>query len=171
MITSLVISLITGILITSIGFGYAQEEQSDFILEMSNVTTDPKITNFELNGTSFNEICPSGKCEINFTSAYFNEPTPDRQSSAYTAKFDLIESSNTTKEDEYLQKHGIGMLYCKVDKIIQENNQELYYCSSNLNNILRTFDSPRWYYNSTGVYDAIQDTFKINGTYIGHDPW
>jgi len=55
------------------------------------------------------------------------------------------------------------MYDCKVNDIVEDNGQEIYYCQDGTNTLKRVFDSRSWVYDSKGVYDAKKDTFTITG--------
>ncbi|MDW3611684.1 MAG: hypothetical protein QOK90_06125, partial [Nitrososphaeraceae archaeon] len=53
--------LVLGVFSISINFIFGD---SDFILELKDVSKVPTISKLELNGEIYMQICPSDKCEI-----------------------------------------------------------------------------------------------------------
>ena len=94
----------------------------------------------------------------------------DWQNTGYSMGLKI--KDNTTRNDigakkkQFLEEFGVYMNACKVNNIVEDNGQELYYCHDESNSIERTFDSKRWYYNSTGIYDARNATYNVTGNFI-----
>jgi hypothetical protein len=59
---------------------------------------------------------------------------------------------------------------CKVNDIIEENGQELYYCHGD-NTIGRNFDCKTWHYDTIGIYDAKNYSLKIYGNFTANTPY
>ena len=156
--------------------------QSDFTLEAEVVNSNNvdqlnnidylTITKFEIHGESYKQMCPSDQCTIgDYSYLGFSPPTPDMRALNYAAEFILEDSSNVTnsdigpKEKEFLKQFTTAMIYCRVHDIIEDNGQEIYYCNGT-NSIIRDFDSKTWSYDdSTVVYDAKNQTLKVNGNF------
>ena len=136
-VSILIVTLSTSI---SIVFG-----ESDFNLVLTNVTEDPKISKFNVTGESYKQICPSGQCNIEYTYTNFIAPSPSSRGIAYSIDF-VVEDNITNKDlgpkkKEYLEQYGANMFGCMVSDIIEDNDQEIYYCSDRTNSIARDFDS------------------------------
>jgi hypothetical protein len=161
-----VITLMT--ILFSIKTTQAQSTSPDFVLIMNNAKSHPTVTKFELNGTNYTELCPSGHCTVKQgTFQWFSPPTPEGQGISYDIEFKLTD--NVAQKDiglkkrEFLEQFKADM-FCKVDDITEENNQEIYYCHDD-STVTRIFDLKRWYYDSTGIYDARADTLTVTGNY------
>lgn len=144
------------------------QSTADFLLIMNNAKSNPTVTKFALNGTNYTELCPSGHCTIKLgTFKWFSPPTPESQGISYDIEFKLTDNVAQNdiglKKREFLEQFKADM-FCKVDGITEENNQEIYYCHDD-STVTRIFDLKRWYYNSTGIYDARADTLNVTGNY------
>lgn len=165
-----VITIISGIIITGIFFPFLDFAygESDFTLEakVNEAALGLDVTGFEITGESDKQICPSGQCKINLEGyTYFSAPTPDSMGISYTVDFKVQDNQTNpnlgAKKKEFLEQFSASMIYCKVDDIIEENGQELYYCHDTSNAISRKFDSKSWNYDTTGIYDAKNNTLKV----------
>jgi hypothetical protein len=149
------------------------ENQTDIMLVMENVnSSNLNITKFELRGESFDQICPSHQCEIvKYTYTNFMPPTPSSMSIAYHIEFryqdNMTNADIGPKKKEFLEQFSSSMFGCRVNDIIEDNGQEIYYCQDATNTLERVFDSRSWDYDSKGVYDAKKDTFTITGKFKG----
>ena len=90
-------------------------------------------------------------------------------------KFVLIDKNNTTNSDigpkkkQYLEQFD-NTFGRKIEDIIEDNGKEIYYCHDKQSSIDRIFDSKSWNYDSIGVYDAKNHTFKVTGNLTGVFP-
>lgn len=153
-------------LFSTIGLVYAQTE-SDLGLEIRDVSTNPTISNITIRGASFLEMCPSRNCVINYgLSPYVTTPTPDWQYMSYSVDFDVIDNTVQNevgpKKKEFLEKFSATLYACKINDIVEDNNQEVYFCSDT-STVSRNFDSKSWQYDSAGIYDAKADTMTFVG--------
>lgn len=164
--------LVIGIFAASLNFAFGQ---SDFFLEMKNVTQDPEIVTFNITGESYKQICPSAQCKIvEYTYTNFIPPTPSSMTIAYHIEFrlqdDITNKDLGPKKKEFLEQYTATMYSCTVNDIKEDNGQEIYYCSDGTNSISRNFDSKSWDYDSRGIYDAKKDTYIITGNFTGNSP-
>jgi hypothetical protein len=65
------------------------------------------------------------------------------------------------KKKEFVEQFTSDMFYCRVNDIIEENGQELYYCHGD-NTLTRNFDSKTWHYDTTAIYDAKNNALKVS---------
>lgn len=149
-----------------VGVAHAQIG-SDLGLEIKDVTTNPKISNITVSGASFLEMCPSRNCVINYgLSPYVSTPTPDSQYMSYSVDFNVIDNAAQNeigpKKKEFLEKFSASLYACKINDIVEDNNQEVYFCSDT-STVSRNFDSKSWQYDSAGIYDAKADTMTFVG--------
>ena len=98
--------------------------------------------------TNYIQLCQSGKCNITYSdsSPYTNTPTPDNQFMSYSIDFKIIDSvpqKILDRKKQFLEKFSSALLACKVDNIVEDNNQELYYCHDSLGAVTRSFDSKK----------------------------
>ena len=175
-----IVSIVSGIIVTGIFFPYLDFAygESDFTLEakVNEAASTLDITRFEIRGDSDKQICPSGQCIIDFTyNTQFSPPDPVSPSIGYNTKFVLIDKNNTTNSDigpkkkQYLEQFD-NTFGCKIEDIIEDNGKEIYYCHDKQSSIDRIFDSKSWNYDSIGVYDAKNHTFKVTGNLTGVFP-
>lgn len=165
--------------------------QSDFYLE-AKVSESPhvkgahnlNIMKFEIQGNSesYKEICPSLQCKIDYKPRCiycedrytFFSPPDIPESTLIMSWFDFRLQDEITHADlgpmkkELIEQYSAN-IYCKVSDIVEENEQELYYChGANINSfILNKFDERSWVFTSSGTYDAKNDILKINGNFTG----
>lgn len=142
----------------------------DFVLVMKNVTTNATVTDFAVSGESYNQMCPSHQCVIEYGSRNsFSTPDPEWQNTGYSIGFKIKDNITLNdigeKKKQFLEEFGAFMIACKVDNIVEDNGQELYYYHDESNSIERQFDSKRWYYNSTGIYDAKAGSYNVTGNF------
>jgi hypothetical protein len=87
---------------------------------------------------------------------------------SYSIDFKLIDTmpqkDTGPKKKEFLEQFNAAMFACHIDNIVEENNQEMYYCHDT-SSVSRTFDSKNWRYDSTGIYDAKANTLTFTGNY------
>ena len=108
----------------------AENTGNDLIVLIKDATSNPTIAKLALNGTNYLELCQSGKCNITYSdsSPYTNTPTPDNQFMSYSIDFKIIDSvpqkNIGPKKKEFLEKFSSALLACKVDNIVEDNNQE-----------------------------------------------
>jgi hypothetical protein len=172
------VTIVSGIIITGIFFPFLDFAygESDFTLEAKvNYASDLDVTRFEISGESDKQICPSGQCTINLGEyTYFSAPTPDSMGISYTVDFKVHDNQANgnlgAKKKEFLEQFSASMIYCKIDDIIEENGQELYYCHDISNAISRIFDSKSWQYDTTGIYDVQNNMLKVYGNFTGSSP-
>ncbi len=168
--TYILVVLTVMTILFSIKITQAQSTRPDFLLIMNNVKSNPTVTKFALNGTNYTELCPSGHCTVKQgTFQNFIAPTPEGQSITYDIEFKLIDNVPQKdigpKKGEFLEHFSAAMYACKIDDIIEKNNQEIYYCHDS-STVTRTFDLKRWYYDST----AKADTLTVTGNYSNSNP-
>ncbi len=162
--------LVLGVFSISINFIFGD---SDFILELKDVSKVPKISKLELDGESSMQICPSGKCEIVVINSSFSLPTSTNLTIAHTinfnVKFNLTDINVDSKQKEHFEKFSESMDPCLIYDIIKDKGREIYFCSS-VDIINRISDSKSWYYDSIGIYDAIKNTYTVKGDFISNSP-
>ncbi len=162
--------LVLGVFSISINFIFGD---SDFILELKDVSKVPTISKLELDGESSMQICPSGKCEIVVINSSFSLPTSTNLTIAHTinfnVKFNLTDINVDSKQKEHFEKFSEGMDPCLIYDIIKDKGREIYFCSS-VDIINRISDSKSWYYDSIGIYDAIKNTYTVKGDFISNSP-
>ena len=160
----LILGIILTITINSV-FG-----DSDFVLELINVNEEPAISNLEIDGENVKEICPTIKCELEFTNSSFNPPESNNMTIGHTIVFNLKYNSTDMDSDpikkEYFEKFSESMNSCLIYNIIEDKAQKIYFCNDGINNMVRNSDSKSWYYNSFGIYDAIKNTYNVKGDLI-----
>ena len=143
---------------------------SDFFLELKNVSRDPAISKLEIDGESFQQICPMGKCELEFTNSSFSPPKPNNMFIAHTIDFNLKYNSRDANVDsmekEYFEKFSESMSACIIYDIIKDKGRKIYFCNNGTNNMSRSSDFKSWYYDSIGIYDAIKNTYTVKGDLI-----
>jgi hypothetical protein len=144
---------------------------SDFVLELQNVNLTPTISKFEIDGENVQEICPTSKCELEFTNSSFSSPKPYNMTIAHTIDFNLIFNSTDAADSvpikkEYLEKFSESMKSCSIYNVIEDKGRKIYFCSDETNSMIRNSDSKVWYYDSIGIYDAIKNTYTIKGDLI-----
>ena len=161
--------LVLGVFSISINFIFGD---SDFILELKDVSKVPTISKLELDGESSMQICPSGKCEIVVINSSFSLPTSTNLTIAHTinfnVKFNLTDINVDSKQKEHFEKFSESMDPCLIYDIIKDKGREIYFCSSVMDIIKRISDSKSWYYDSVGIYDAIKNTYIVKGDFINN---
>jgi len=170
-VTALIVTGLTIFTAWHIAYG---ESTRDFQLEAKVNSSGLDVTRFEISGESDKQICPSGQCNIELEgSRYFIAPTSDRQSIGYSLEFKVHDNDNQTNIGpikKLFMEHfntSTSILGCKIDDIIEDNGQEIYYCHG-INIMTNDFDSTRWYYDINGIYDAKNNTLKIHGGFTGN---
>lgn len=163
--------LVLGVFSISINFIFGD---SDFILELKDVSKVPTISKLELDGESSMQICPSGKCEIVVINSSFSPPISTNLTIAHTinfnVKFNLTDINVDSKQKEHFEKFSESMDPCLIYDIIKDKGREIYFCSSVIDIINRISDSKSWYYDSIGIYDAIKNTYIVKGDFISNSP-
>ena len=163
--------LVLGVFSISINFIFGD---SDFILELKDVSKVPTISKLELDGESSMQICPSGKCEIVVINSSFSPPTSTNLTIAHTinfnVKFNLTDINVDSKQKEHFERFSESMDPCLIYDIIKDKGREIYFCSSVIDIINRISDSKSWYYDSIGIYEAIQNTYTVKGDFISNSP-
>ncbi len=160
--------MVIGIFLTmSVNFVYGD---SDFVLELKNVDKDPKVSKLELDGESSMQICPSDKCEIVVTNSSFSPPSFENNRTIthtinFNVKSNITDTNADSKQEEYFEKFSESMKSCLIYDLIKDSGREIYFCSSGIDIINRNSDSKSWYYDSIGIYDAIQDTYTVKGDF------
>ena len=163
--------LVLGVFSISINFIFGD---SDFILELKDVSKVPTISKLELDGESSMQICPSGKCEIVVINSSFSPPTSTNLTIAHTinfnVKFNLTDINVDSKQKEHFEKFSESMDPCLIYDIIKDKGREIYFCSSVIDIINRISDSKSWYYDSIGIYEAIKHTYTVKGDFNSDSP-
>jgi hypothetical protein len=163
--------LVLGVFSISINFIFGD---SDFILELKDVSKVPTISKLELDGESSMQICPSGKCEIVVINSSFSPPISTNLTIAHTinfnVKFNLTDINVDSKQKEHFEKFSESMDPCLIYDIIKDKGREIYFCSSVIDIINRISDSKSWYYDSIGIYEAIKNTYTVKGDFISNSP-
>lgn len=161
--------LVLGVFSISINFSFGD---SDFILELKEVSKASTISKLELDGEISMQICPSGKCEIVFSNSSFIQPTSNNLTIAhsinFSIKFNITDTNADSKQKEYFEKFSESMDKCLIYNIIKDKGREIYFCNSIINSINRISDSKSWYYDSIGIYDAIKNTYTVKGDFISN---
>jgi hypothetical protein len=161
--------LVLGVFSISINFIFGD---SDFILELKDVSKVPTISKLELNGEIYMLICPPDKCEIEVNNSSFSQPTSTNLTIAHTinfnVKFNITDTNVDSKQKEYFEKYSESMDTCLIYDIIKDKGREIYFCSSVMDIIKRISDSKSWYYDSVGIYDAIKNTYTVKGDFINN---
>jgi len=143
---------------------------SDFILELTNVNKSPTVSNLEIESEKIQEICPTSKCELEFTNTSFIPPKLNNMSIAHTIDFNLLYNNTDFDSDpinkEYSEKFSERMKSCIIYDIINDKGREIYFCNDTTNIMNRISDSKGWYYDSIGIYDAIKNTYTVKGDLI-----
>ncbi len=143
---------------------------SDFFLELKNVNKDPTISKLEINGESFQQICPIDKCELEFTNSTFTPHETHNMTIAHTIacnlKYNSTNANIDSMEKEYFEKFSESMSACIIYDIIKEKGREIYFCNDGTNSMNRNSDSKSWYYDSIGIYDAIKNIYTVKGDLI-----
>ena len=161
--------LIVGIILTlSINSVFGD---SDFVLELINVNKDPTISKLEMDGENVQQICPTSKCNLEFTNSSFIPPGSNNMTIAHAINFNLKYNSTTDLnpdpiKKEYSEKFSESMNSCLIYDIIDNKGQKIYFCSDETNSMIRNSDSKIWYYDSIGIYDAIKNTYTVKGDLI-----
>jgi hypothetical protein len=149
--------LVLGVFSISINFIFGD---SDFILELKDVSKVPTISKLELNG------------EIEVKNSSFSQPTSTNLTIAHTinfnVKFNITDTNVDSKQKEYFEKYSESMDTCLIYDIIKDKGREIYFCSSVMDIIKRISDSKSWYYDSVGIYDAIKNTYTVKGDFINN---
>ena len=165
----LVLGIILTISINSV-FG-----DSDFVLELINVNKDPTISKLEIEGENSQEICPTSKCDLEFTNSSFIPPGSNNMTITHTINFNLKYNSTDLNPDpiqkEYSEKFSETMKSCLIYDIIEDKGREIYFCSNGTNSMIRNSDSKTWYYDSIGIYDAIKNTYTVKGDLIDNSTY
>jgi hypothetical protein len=166
--------LILGIILTiSINSVFGD---SDFVLELINVNKDPTISKLEIEGENSQEICPTSKCDLEFTNSSFIPPGSNNMTITHTINFNLKYNNtddlnlNPTKK-EYSEKFSETMKSCLIYDIIEDKGREIYFCSDGTNSMIRNSDSKTWYYDSIGIYDVIKNTYTVKGDLIDNSTY
>ena len=163
--------LVLGVFSISINFIFGD---SDFILELKDVSKVPTISKLELDGESSMQICPSGKCEIVIINSSFSPPTSTNLTITHTINFNvkvnLTDINVDSKQKEHFEKFSESMNPCLIYDIIKDKGREIYFCSSVIDIINRISDSKSWYYDSIGIYEAIKNTYTVKGDFISNSP-
>lgn len=148
---------------------------SDFVLELIDVNKDPTISKLEIDGENFQEICPTSKCDIEFTNSSFNPPRPNSMTITHTIGFNLKYNITDVNVDptkkEYLEKFSESMNTCIIYDIIKDKGREIYFCNHGTNSMIRNSDFKFWYYDSIGIYDAIKNTYTVKGDLIDNSTY
>jgi hypothetical protein len=143
---------------------------SDFILELKNVTTIPIISKLEIEGENVQQICPTDKCKLEFINSSFIHPKPDNMTISHTIDFNLKYNGTNANldsiEKEHIEKFMASMNSCIIYDTIEDKGQKIYFCKDGLNNMIRNYDSKSWYYDSIGIFDAIKNTYTVKGDLI-----
>ena len=163
--------LVLGVFSISVNFSFGD---SDFILELEEVSKAPTISKLELDGEISMQISPSGKCEIVFSNSSFIQTTSNTLTIAhsinFSIKFNITDTNADSKQKEYFEKFSERMDKCLIYNIIKDKGREIYFCNSIINSIIRISDSKSWYYDSIGIYDAIKNTYTVKGDFISNSP-
>jgi len=165
--------LIVGIILTlSINSVFGD---SDFVLELINVNKDPTISKLEMDGENVQQICPTSKCNLEFTNSSFILPKSNNMTIAHTINFNLKYNSTDLNPDpiqkEYSEKFSESMNSCLIYDIIDNKGQKIYFCSDGTNSMIRNSDSKSWYYDSIGIYDSIKNTYTVKGDLIDNSTY
>ncbi len=136
------------------------------------------IMKFEIQGISesYNEMCPSLQCKIDYTGKYTFFSPPDIPESTlvisnldFRLQDDITHADFGEKKKELVEQYSFNINPSVVD-IVEENGEELYYFHNvNLNSyIFNKFDSNRsWVFNASGTYDTKNDILKVSGNFTG----
>jgi len=159
------------------------DQESDFILEVQNVSTSPIVTKFLLRDEVYNQICPLGQCSIEYdpsSSVTFSLPDDNYPFMYHSFQFtinykNLSNFKNNTnngiseKIKEYYIKFLSGESTCHIDfhKSIVNKEQQIYYCEDDGidTSITRIHDNKKWHYDAIEKYDKELDVFTLNGTF------
>jgi hypothetical protein len=170
-----VVTIVSGIIVTGIFFPFIDFAygESDFTLEAKVNPLHLDVTRFEISGESDKQICPSGQCNIELDSGLsssFDAPSINTPRILYNFDFKVHDNDNQTNigaiKKRFMEPFNIGTSIsgCKIDDIIEDNGQEIYYCHG-ISIMDRNFDSAYWYYDTNGIYDAKKNTLKVYGNY------
>ena len=172
LLSTVVIATVTGIgtySLKNIVFVEAEPEKQ-FILKLENVLTTLNVTEFKFS--QGNEICKSGNCEFKIEEIVFLPPNDDNYIASYSMDFrviDNITNKNLSKLKKDFVEKFYSSSYCNTDDIVKnEKGNEVYQCSDTSVQMLREYGDQRWLYNSTGIYDPIEQTFTIKGDFKGY---
>ena len=143
---------------------------SDFVLELKNVTTMPTISKVEIEGENVQEMCPTDKCKLEFTNSSFIPPKPDNMTISHNIGFNLKYNGTNANldsiENEHSEKFSESMNSCIIYDAIDDKGQKIFFCNNGTNSMIRNSDSKSWYYDSIGIYDAIKNTYTVKGDLI-----
>jgi len=168
-------------LIGAVNYSYSE---SDFNLEARVKAVpsvqgahDLEIAKFEIhnNNEGYKQMCPSLQCKIDYKGKYtFFSPPDIPQSDLIWAKVDFTLHDDITHADlgpkkKQLVEEYEANLFCVVGDIVEKNWQELYYCHTTglKTGIFNKFDHRRWDYNTTGIYDAKNNTVNMSSNFTG----
>lgn len=144
---------------------------SDYILELGNLNKKPVVSNFEIDGEAYLQICSYEKlynnCEIRVTNSSFSQNTANLMIN-HSLDFDVIydiEGVNENSKKINIEKFSESMTGCKVYDIIEDKTQKIYFCDNGMDFIKRNSDSKMWYYESIGIYDTLKNTYVVKGDF------
>ena len=144
---------------------------SDYILELGNVTKKPIVSNIEIDGEAYFQICPHEKlynnCEIRITNSSFSQSTVNLMIN-HSIDFNVIYNNgvaNGNSNKINSEKFSESMNKCIVYEIIENNGQKIYFCNNGIDLIKRNSDSKTWYYESIGIYDTLKNTYVVKGDF------
>jgi hypothetical protein len=78
---------------------------SDFILELINVTIMPTISKLEIEGENVQDMCPTKECKLEFTNSSFISPKPDNMTISHNISFNLKYNDTNTNVDSIETEH------------------------------------------------------------------
>jgi hypothetical protein len=154
-IRDFIVILVLGVFSISVNFSFGD---SDFILELKEVSKVPTISKFEIVVSNSSFIQPTSN---NLTIAHIIN---------FSIKFNITDTNGDSKQKEYFEKFSESMDKCLIYNIIKDKGREIYFCNSVINIINRISDSKSWYYDSIGIYDAIKNTYTVKGDFISNSP-
>jgi hypothetical protein len=183
----IIIGIIISIFYCSLFNAYAvrqqTDEESDFVLVVQNVSTNPLVTKFLIRDEVYNQLCPLGQCSIEYdrnSSVTFSLPDDNYPFMYHSFQFTItynnisnsgnnINDGNSEKLKDYSIKFLSGKSTCYIDfhKSIVNKEQQTYYCEDDGidTSITRIYDNKKWYYDTIEKYDAELDIFTLNGTF------
>jgi hypothetical protein len=85
---------------------------------------------------------------------------------------DITNADLGPKKKEAVDEYSLGLSSCTVDDIIEDNDQEIYYCNghdnSDYSTITNKFNNSKvWDLNTTATFDAKNNILKISGNFTG----
>lgn len=141
---------------------------SDYILELQNLNNEPVVSNLEIDGEAYLQICPYSNCQIEVINSSFIHPSTNSLMINHSIDFNVVynlKGTNTSISKINLEKFRESMNGCIVYNIVEDSKHKLYFCDDGIDIIKRNSDSESWYYESIGIYDEFKNTYIVKGDF------